>query len=271
MTTGETKQNMPEQPSQTATASQSAPTFETNTNTGGTQLKAEFDPVQIAKLAQENKMLQEQIAKFESEKAVAIERERKSALEQIAAKDGAAKAIEEQFRVFKEEQENNKVKMEEILRKAQEESTAKWKTEAERADKIEQVYLSEKKENVINRAIDGKEFVSAAAERQVRKLLEDRFDVSRDDKGSVTVRDRVNGKYASDVIPELLATEDFEHFLKPSTRGGAGVSNNGAGREPSNSASYAKDDPLASLWEAARESMNRTDSAIGFGFRPKAN
>jgi hypothetical protein len=242
-----------------------APAAETVTQT----LKAEFDPIQVAKIAQENKVLQEKLAKFEAEQAKALEKERKAALEQIAVKDGAAKAIEEQFKQFKEEQAAASQRAEELMRKAQEEATAKWQAEAARAEKIEQIYLAEKKENVIGRALEGKEFVSAAAAAQVRRLLDERFDVTREDSGNVIVKNRADGKSASDVIPQILATDEFEHFLKPATRGGAGVSNNGAGREPANQASASSDDPIESIFKAYKEAMNSKDAAIGFGLGMK--
>lgn len=94
----------------------------------------------------------------------------------------------------------------------------------ERYASIEQKWLGEKKAVVISGGLDGVKFLSPVAAQQMKQLLEPRFVASLDAKGEPQVRDAVTGRRAADVIKEAIASGEFDHFLEPGSRGGAGAS-----------------------------------------------
>jgi hypothetical protein len=104
---------------------------------------------------------------------------------------------------------------------------ARWQSKLDesttRYSDLERQYLGEKKSVAIADGLDGKKFRSEVAAKQVRQLLEPRFVAERDAAGRPIVRDAVTGRPAADVIKEAFAAGEFDHFLDPTSGGGAGA------------------------------------------------
>ncbi len=223
--------------------------------------KIEVDPVLFGKQAEELSLLKAQLAEFQKERQAAIEAERQKYLGELAAKEGASKALDEQLRLLKEEQEKRQKSFEEALTKAQAEAEARIREAKEHAAKLERDYLDEKKANFIADQMAGRQWVNAHAERDAREKLARKVTVERGDNGQLIYRGP-DGKFASESIPSLLDSDEFEHLQRPKSTGGAGVQS-GAAREVA-APSGSSDDPIANLFKAARDAMSVRSDAIGF-------
>lgn len=192
--------------------------------------KIQVDPGEYSGLFRERESLRSRLAALESEKAQAVEAERNKHLQELAETKGAKAALEEQQKQLQEKYEA---------------------ADKARRD-IDARYLGEKKANAINDGLAGIDLIdSPAAQRQVRRLLDERFSVERDAAGKEVVRDRETGRYAADAIPDIMRSDEFAHFLKPTTTGGSGTAQKGGATQPFLEPNANLDDPqlgmLASL------------------------
>lgn len=93
----------------------------------------------------------------------------------------------------------------------------------ERYATLEQKWLGEKKAVTIAGALDGVKPLSAVAAQQMKQLIDLRLIASLDANGQPLVKDAATGRPAAEYIKEAIASGEFDHFLEPGSRGGAGA------------------------------------------------
>jgi hypothetical protein len=128
-----------------------------------------------------------------------------------------------------------------------------------RVDSLEASILTERKSSTLTSSLLGTVFRSQEAAEQVNELLERRLEAVRDPvSGAVSVREKGTGRPASDFVKEWLASKAADHFLAPTTTGGAGA---GGTHRPGET---PKDDPTARRLEQIRAGMaQQSRGAVG--------
>lgn len=82
--------------------------------------------------------------------------------------------------------------------------------------------LNDRKVAAVAAALVGVGFVSPAAGRDAAEKLARGFEAA-ELNGQTVVRQVGTGRPLAEAVPELLKTDDYRHFLAPSTQGGAGA------------------------------------------------
>lgn len=119
--------------------------------------------------------------------------------------------------------EGDVAKLQEALAKLEGHYTARL-DEKERAREALQRRLSAvASKTALGEAVAGVEFVSQSAARDALAKLEGRVEVALDGQGDPVVREKGRGRPVAELVAEALASDEFAHFLKPSTRGRGGV------------------------------------------------
>jgi len=135
------------------------------------------------------------------------------------AAQAAKEEIENQKRIALAESGNG--------RKALEQLEANWKTKYEGLlSKVQGQAVDHSIVHGISTA--GVSFRSEAARSQAFNLLKGEFGVRQNPDGTESVVDK-QGRPAAAAVAEMLKSEDFAHFLAPTTTGGAGA---GGGNRP---------------------------------------
>jgi len=134
-----------------------------------------------------------------------------------------------------------------------------------RYSQLEAQVFGERKSTVINEALAGSKFVGDTPEAQagaaamVRRLLQDDFETVRDGSGALSVREKVTGRPASDVLKERLGSPQFALFFAPQSKGGTGS----GGSLPGPGAATAP--APGSVGAAVADWMNRRQQSQSFG------
>jgi hypothetical protein len=137
-----------------------------------------------------------------------------------------------------------------------------------RYTQLEQQVHAERASAAIAESFYGRTFVGDTPEQRsataamVRRLLQDEFETTRDASGSLTVRDKVSGRPAAEVLRERLNSPQFAIFFAPSSRGGSGSDGT---RLP---ASLQPNQP-GSLEAIVSDWRNRQNKYQSFGLRPR--
>lgn len=198
--------------------------------------KVQIDPTDLADLYKRLTLSEAKLQQRADAERESVEKAERERLKAIGEKDGAEKALAEQERQWKE----------------------KFEAQAKAHRDLESSLLSEKKAAAIADALAGVDFANPHAERDARQKLDARFGVERDSAGKVIVRDLTSGRFAADSIPELIKTAEFDHFLKPSTRGGSG-----SAHRPGHEAADPDDPQAAQLARVKAAYAASKDRAVG--------
>jgi hypothetical protein len=106
-------------------------------------------------------------------------------------------------------------------------SWAKRLTEAEtKFATLDGQLLSERKAAVLAEKMAGRVYTGSdaahkqAAANQLKTLIEPMFEPVREANGSISVREKLTGRPAELVLPELLDSPQFAHFFAATTKGG---------------------------------------------------
>lgn len=153
-------------------------------------------PARLAALLDAEKRL----AAKEAEAAAAVEAERRKTVEAQAAAGQIKEAFDAE-RAAAKERENTLI--------------------AER-DRIENERLSDRKAATLAGLLAAAPFVSEAAAADARALLDLQTEVVREGD-QIVVRDRASKRPVGDVVRDWLSSDRAAHYLKPSTKGGAGA------------------------------------------------
>lgn len=132
---------------------------------------------------------------------------------------------------------------------------------------LERQVFEDRKAAAIAEAFQGRSFAGETAEQRAdtaamaRQLLRDELETVRDASGSLSVRDKVTGRPAAEVIAERLDSPRFAIFFAPSARGGAGTD----GARSFSSPAPAKPGSLEAI---ARQWKDQRDQYQSFGLHP---
>jgi hypothetical protein len=93
---------------------------------------------------------------------------------------------------------------------------------AQQLQGMQATLLNDRKVAAVAAALVGVGFVSPAAGRDAAEKLARGFEAA-ELNGQTVVRQVGTGRPLAEAVPELLKTDDYRHFLTPSTQGGAGA------------------------------------------------
>jgi hypothetical protein len=207
-------------------------------------------PQVISVLPDDWKAMHERLAKFEqreAERQREIDTQQKAALEAQAAKDGTQKQ-------FQEYQSAQELRFNEMKGKF---------------DVQEREILTEKLNGVIAEALGGIKLVPAPGVDpsviygQVKRLLMDEIEATKDATGRPTVRDKKTFRPALEYLKERLASPEYAIYLAPTTKGGSGTGPAAQNRPPGTPAPEA-----GSLENIVNEWKTRQNQFQSFGLRP---
>lgn len=181
-------------------------------------------------------------AAAEQKRLADLEAAEQRRLAQIAEKEGIAAALKKQADDFR----------------------TKYEAEHSQRVEIENAVLSERRSTVLAQGIVsvGQPLVSDEAASQLTLLLESRFVPARED-GKVVVRDKITGRPAADVLPDILKSPSYSHFFKATQQGGSGAT--GGDTPPTPEATVRP----KSLGAAAIEALKKAQASgapLPFGF-----
>jgi hypothetical protein len=144
--------------------------------------------------------------------------------------------------------------------------TGKLKERDQRVSSIESKFHDTLRLVEVGGATAGVQWVSAAAEKQGKALLNALLEIVTGQDGTPIIRGKAKGQAVTDVVKEALATEEFAHLLDAKWRGKGGL---GGGNTPSPTGTPGAaeapnnlDEAVIQRWKAKNPAGTRT---VGLG------
>lgn len=145
----------------------------------------------------------------------------------------------------------DKGKADELLKELRDKHNASETDWTKRYTDLETSYHGEKRAATVGAAVSGVQWISDDAKGQALELLNARLAVTKDGSGATVVVDKLTGRPAAAVIPELLGSAAFAHFQLPKGQGGAGAKGGDRSAPVANDVPPSYEDAVFENWKKA--------------------